>query len=229
MGANVTHGRRPASEVRHLLRRLAGEEEGVRSSTQAVLSIVTPLAQAGRSATAAHLAAELACRGQATLLLDADPQAAATSCFLDPEQPRLSIADALLGTSAKAAEGAGATTPGALSDVLVGTDLECLRLVPGDLRFALFEREGPLALFRLRAEIAALNPCPDFVICDTPATLGQITLALPAGFHPCASAGGTRRAAGKRSGAGAAVDRAGAHGQSRFAVTRNLRQPGGDG
>ncbi len=177
MRQSATPGRRPESEVRLLLRRLAGEEEGVRSSTQAVLSIVTPLAQAGRSATAAHLAAKLACRGQATLLIDADPQAAATSYFLDPEQPRLSIADALLGTAAKAAVGAGATTPGALSDVHVGTDLECLRLVPGDLRFALFERECPLALFRLRAEIAALNPCPDFVICDTPAALGQITLA----------------------------------------------------
>jgi chromosome partitioning protein len=122
----------------------------------------------GKSTTSASLAAELAMRGYETLLIDCDPQANVTTHFLAPEQVGLSIADVLIESEDKERY--------PLEAAVVTTKLEHLDIVPSKLRFARFEKESAIAINRLKAKLQTLATVYDFVIIDTPPTLGQILM-----------------------------------------------------
>jgi chromosome partitioning protein len=123
----------------------------------------------GKSTTAASLAAEFASRGYETLLIDGDPQANVSAHFLAPEQIGLSIADILIESEQRE------KLP--LEAAIVTTEMEHLDLVPSKLRFARFEKEPAIAINRLRSKLAPLGSHYDFVVIDTPPTLGQILTA----------------------------------------------------
>jgi chromosome partitioning protein len=62
--------------------------------------------------------------------------------------------------------------------------MEHLDIVPSKLRFARFEKEPAIAINRLRSKLAPLEANYDFVVIDTPPTLGQIlTTPLLASTH----------------------------------------------
>lgn len=130
----------------------------------------------GKSTTAASLASELALRGYETLLIDGDPQANVTSHFLAPDQVGLSIADVLIESDDKERH--------PLEAAVVTTQLEHLDIIPSKLKFARFEKEPAIAINRLKAKLQPVSNVYDFVVIDTPPTLGQIlTTPLLAATH----------------------------------------------
>ena len=140
------------------------------------------LTRSGKSAIASYLAAELALRGHDTLLVDCDPRADATAHFMPPGKITSSIADALLSVPDEACRITDETFP--LGGVISPTPVECLGLVAGHVRFALFERAAPAAVVRLKAELDDIASCFDYVLVDTPASLGlTLTACLLASTH----------------------------------------------
>ena len=143
-----------------------------------------------KAPASASVAAELAQRGHQTLLIDADPQANATAHFLSYENVTVSIGDVLvkLGTSP--------TVP--LKGAIVETEIEQLDLVPSSIKFSNFEKEPSIAISRLRTHLDTLKDEYEYVIIDTPPTLGQILttfllasthMLIPVSAHPLAQDG----------------------------------------
>lgn len=143
---------------------------------QSVIAVANQKGGVGKSTTAASVATELALRGFETLIIDCDPQANATSHFLAPSQVGTSIAEVLVETDPRD------KVP--LEAAIVTTEIEHLDIVPSKLRFAKFEKEPSIAITRLRSKLSAVRSEYDFVVIDTPPTLGQIlTATLLASTH----------------------------------------------
>lgn len=143
---------------------------------QVVIAIANQKGGVGKSTTAASVAAELALRGYETLIIDCDPQANATSHFLAPAQVGISIAEVLVEADPRE------KVP--LEAAIVTTEVEHLDIVPSKLRFAKFEKEPSIAITRLKSKLSTIKTEYDFVIIDTPPTLGQIlTATLLASTH----------------------------------------------
>jgi chromosome partitioning protein len=141
-----------------------------------VIAVANQKGGVGKSTTSASLATELALRGYETLLIDCDPQANVTTHFLSPDQVGASIADVLIESET--------TEKLPLEAAVVTTAVEHLDIVPSKLRFAKFEKESALAINRLRSKLQSLTSVYDFVVIDTPPTLGQIlTAPLLAATH----------------------------------------------
>jgi chromosome partitioning protein len=121
----------------------------------------------GKTTTSVAVAAGLAHRGRRVLLLDLDPQAHAT----------LSLGvrgDPSGGVFALLSDGRPA------SELVVATYLKTLHLLPGTRRLTEFERLAtPLkeARLRLRDAVRAVAPSYDYVLFDTPPTLGLLTVS----------------------------------------------------
>lgn len=129
----------------------------------------------GKSTTASMTAAELGMRGYRTLLVDADPQANATSVFLDPADVQISLADVICPKD----------TPAKLESVIVTTQIPELDLLPATLNLATYDRGGASSVGRLRKalrdEVAHIY---DFCIIDTAPNLGLLLSAsLTASNH----------------------------------------------
>lgn len=141
-----------------------------------IIAISNQKGGVGKSTTAASLAAEFAMRGYETLLVDCDPQANVTTHFLSPDLVGTSIAEVLIESESSE------KLP--LEAAVVTTEIEHLDIVPSKLRFAKFEKEPAIAINRLRAKLQSLSSVYDFVVIDTPPTLGQIlTAPLLAATH----------------------------------------------
>jgi chromosome partitioning protein len=130
-----------------------------------VLAIVNQKGGVGKTTTAVNLSASIAASEQATLLVDVDPQANATSAFgKAPASPH--IYDALIDrTSTKS--------------VVQRTELEYLHLVPSGRDLYGAEIELVSALNRERKLERALADLRDdyrYVIIDCPPSLGLLTL-----------------------------------------------------
>jgi chromosome partitioning protein len=140
-----------------------------------ILAIANQKGGVGKTTTAINLASSLALQGNKTLLIDMDPQANSTLSFVDPDSIKMSVYDVLVDNTI------------AFEDCLIHTPVANLDLLPA--RISLAKLEGKLlgefdGHFRFKDRIAPLASNYQYVIIDTPPTLGLITVsALVASTH----------------------------------------------
>ena len=135
------------------------------SSQSRVLAVVNQKGGVGKTTTAVNLATSFAVSERATLLVDLDPQANATSAFgAAPAAPH--IYDAISGACV-------------IKDIVLPTEIPCLQLVPSgrDLYGAELELVS-LANRERRFELllADLRDAYELVLVDCPPSLGLLTV-----------------------------------------------------
>jgi chromosome partitioning protein len=121
----------------------------------------------GKTTTAVNLGAALAMLGRRVLVVDADPQGNATTGFgIDKTQLKHDVYHALLQEAP-------------LEDIVVPTEVENLNLAPATINLAGADVELVAALSRetrLRAALEPLASSYDFVLIDSPPSLGLLTI-----------------------------------------------------
>ncbi len=139
------------------------------------ISVTNQKGGVGKTTTSINLAAALAQKGLRTLLIDLDPQGNASLSFVDPAVLERSAYELLIEPSV------------AIDDVIVRTEYEHLDLVGA--RIALAKAEAKLmgefdSHFRLKDKVSQVKDRYDYIVVDTPPTLGILTVnALVASSH----------------------------------------------
>lgn len=141
----------------------------------AIITVANQKGGVGKTTTAINLSAALAHRGKRTLLIDLDPQANSTIAFFDSGEIATSMFDVLNESRA------------AMASVIKTTKDPMLFLGPGRLALAKLEQvlAGQFdAPYRLKDALAAVIKEYDYVVLDTPPSLGILTVnALVASTH----------------------------------------------
>ncbi len=133
-----------------------------------ILAVTNQKGGVGKTTTSINLAAALARKGQRTLLIDLDPQGHSTLSFLDLESVEKSIYDVLVEPDID------------MADIIRPAADENLFVAPA--RISLAKLEGKLlgefdGHYRLRDAVAPVASDYDFVVIDTPPTLGLLTVS----------------------------------------------------
>lgn len=140
-----------------------------------VLSVTNQKGGVGKTTTSINLAAALAQKGLRTLLVDLDPQGNATLSFVEPDIIQRSVYELLVDPQVQAA------------DAIVRTPLENLDVIGS--RISLAKAEAKMigefdSHFRLKDKLARVREEYDYVVIDTPPTLGILTVnSLVAATH----------------------------------------------
>jgi chromosome partitioning protein len=121
----------------------------------------------GKTTSSINLAAAFAFMGYKTLLIDMDPQANSTVTFVDKNAQKYSVYDLLENASLK------------FEDVVQNSSIINLSLLPASIALAKLESKlvGEIdGHFRLKDKLDTFKYKFDFIIIDTPPTLGLITI-----------------------------------------------------